>query len=103
MSHEIEMVDKEIGNIQSHKKEVPVELEDRKANLETAMTLMQVKASSGEIDQNVYLANLKKKSEEQRAKAKEYLHNGKKDLAILALQRAKVMEKEIEATNEDQK
>lgn len=69
-------------------------------SLSTSLTILQAKASSGALSMDVYLNDLKKKSAEERNKAKNYLGQGRKDLAVVALQRAKVMEKEIEQTEQ---
>jgi len=93
-------LDKHIATLKAAKKPIPEDLEERKMSLSTSLTILQAKANSGQLSMDVYLNDLKKKSVDERNKAKNYLGQGRKDLAVAALQRAKVMEKEIEQTEQ---
>lgn len=86
----------EIATLTTKKQLVPEDLTDKKAALELKITVLQVQVSSGQLDQDKYVGQLKEKIAFEKELATKLSKQGKKDLATLALRRVKVMEKEVE-------
>ncbi len=90
----------EIASLTSKKQPVPEELADKKSAIELKLTLLQVQVTTGQLDQEMYMNQLKEKIAFEKSLATKLAKQSKKDLATVALRRVKVMEKELEATLE---
>jgi predicted component of viral defense system (DUF524 family) len=97
--HELSVVNQKIAQLTAKKKAVPEELEDRKMALEMALRLLLFGVESGQVSQEAYLARLEHKIVSEKQLAKALNAQGKKESAIEALRRARIMEKEIQLTN----
>jgi hypothetical protein len=73
---------------------------DRKQQLEMSLNILGINVESGKLTQEVYLQQMRNKIVEEKEIAKNFLSQGKRDWAALALKRAKIMEAEITATLE---
>jgi hypothetical protein len=66
--------------------------------IEARIQLLLIQVQTGRLTEEGYANNLKNKIVEERQRVKALLAQGKKDGARLALQRAKLMEKELTET-----
>jgi hypothetical protein len=62
--------------------------------------MLQVQASTGQLDQDKYFALLHERIAVEKSFAVKLNKQGKKELAILFLRRVKTMEKEIQSSTE---
>lgn len=77
------------------KQEPPDDLLDRQQQVQLALTMLQTKVETGQLDQDTYLNQLKAKVVEEKQRAGMFAKQGKKDWGLLALRRAKIMEGEV--------
>lgn len=94
----ISEIDAQIAQYAAKKKPPPEELVDKRQQAQIALSLLQAKVEAGQLSQEDYLNQMKAKIEEEKGLAKKYMTEGKKDLALLALRRSKIMEKEVSKT-----
>jgi len=99
---EVQNINQKIAAYKVKKASPPEDLVDRKQAAEMALQLLQVKVSTGQLNEEVYSKQLQAKIEEEKELAKKMIRNGRKDRASEAVFRYKTMEKELQAMQEQQ-
>jgi hypothetical protein len=85
------------AKISSMKGQANDDLVDRKQAVELKLQILSVQAATGQLDQDKYVNDMKEKVAVEKKLATKLSKEGNKEGALLALKRAKIMEKEIEA------
>jgi len=97
---ELNSLTSKMDSFKQKNQEPPEELSDKKSALEFKLNLLQTQASTGQLDQEKYLVQLKEKILFEKSLANKLSKSNKKVLAATFLRRVKIMEKEVEATIE---
>jgi len=74
---------------------------DRKQAIEFKLNFLQVQVQTGQLNADLYFEQLKGQIVWEKDIAKKLLQMGKKEDASVALQRAKIMEKELQDSQND--
>lgn len=79
---------------------MPEDLDNRKQLLQISLNVLQTKVSAGQLTEQEYMKMMEEKIAEEKVLAKGLLAAGKKDWALQALNRVKIMKAEIEASKQ---
>ena len=88
------------AKISALKGQAPDELVDRKQAIELKLQILSVQASTGQLDQEKYIQDMRDKIVVEKKLAGRLSKEGNKEAALMAMKRVKIMEKEIEASLE---
>jgi hypothetical protein len=95
--YELEQVNSKIAALNAKKQKIPEDLENRKQLLQIGLNVLQTKVQAEQLSEEDYLKIMESKIAEEKTLAKALLDSGKKEWALMALNRVKIMKGEIEA------